>query len=156
MTLLEIQMSLYGRNLTDVLLTGFIDRNDDPLRFYALLQTVYFEFSDFLLDISTLGDSGRIRLELVASLRHNVELDDDMVFATTSIRQQILRDPDGQNVLAALRFWNVSEDAGIVVCSAARLDLANGQNIFVDPSNYFVIQLGGCELEETWASRKDR
>ncbi|WP_437778972.1 hypothetical protein [Sorangium sp. So ce1097] len=150
MMMSKIKVALSGARLTDVLVTGFIDKDDRPARFHALWRAVYFEFDNMLLKTAVAGDSGRIRLSLADEVSNEADLDDDMLPALSSVRLQVLRDPDGANVLATLRTWNTSHSPEWIECSAARLDLVNGQQIFVDPLNYFGIQLGGREQEEVW------
>ncbi|XYH97111.1 hypothetical protein ACMHYB_56630 [Sorangium sp. So ce1128] len=151
MMMSKIKGALSGARLTDVLVTGFIDNDERPARFHALWRVVYFEFDNMWLKMAVVGDSGRIRLSLVDEVSNEADLlDDDMLPALSSVRLQVLRDPDGSNVLATLRTWNTNQSPEWIECSAARLDLVNGQQIFVDPLNYFGIQLGGREQEEVW------
>ncbi|WP_437296365.1 hypothetical protein [Sorangium sp. So ce426] len=146
----KIKGALSGARLTDVLVTGFVDKNERPVRFHALWRAVYFEFDDVLLKMAVVGDSGRIRLFLADEVSNEADLNDDMLPALSSVRLQVLRDPDGSNVLATIRTWNTIQSSEWIECSAARLDLVNGQQIFIDPLNYFGIQLGGREQEEVW------
>lgn len=155
MTAQTIQTLLDGKELVDVLLTGFVEKHESPVRFYALLETLYLQCGGSLLRFGTVGDSGRMRIEVATAIEHTAALDDDMTPALTSIRQQMLRDPDGANVIAASKFWNPTDEVNSIVCSAASIDLANGQHIFVDPSNHFGIQVGGRELEESWSAARD-
>ena len=150
MRLSVIQSALRGTGLKDIIVTGFVEKDEQPVRFHALWRAVYFECDGMLLKMAVVGDSGRMRLSVVHTVCHEAELDDDMLPALSSIRLQALRDPDGSNALAAIRLWNMGESSEEVQCAAARLDLVNGQRIFVDPSNYFGIQLGGREQEEVW------
>jgi hypothetical protein len=150
MMMSKIKGALSGARLTDVLVTGFIDKDERPVRFHALWRVIYFEFDNVLLKMAVVGDSGRIRLFLVDEVSSEADLDDDMLPAFSSVRLQVLRDPDGSNVLATIRTWNTIQSSEWIECSAARIDLVDGQQIFVDPLNYFGIQLGGREQEEVW------
>jgi hypothetical protein len=150
MKLSDIQSALRGTDLKDIIVTGFVEKDERSLRFHALWRAVYFECDGVLLKMATVGDSGRMRLALVHSVCYEAELDDDMLPASSSVRLQVLRDPDGSNVLAAIRLWNMDQTSEEIQCAAARLDLLNGQRIFVDPSYYFGIRLGGHEQEEVW------
>ncbi|MCK6592077.1 MAG: hypothetical protein L6Q76_31375, partial [Polyangiaceae bacterium] len=150
MKLSDIQNRLSGTELKDIIVAGFVENNDRPIRFHALWRTVYFECSGILLRLDAIGDSGRMRLALVDSVFFDAELDDDMLPASSSIRLQVLRDPDGSNALLAIHIWNMVESSDEFQCAAARLDLLNGQRIFIDPSYYFGIRLGGHEQEEVW------
>jgi len=146
----DIRTALWGTELKDIIVTGFVENDEQSVRFHALWRAVYFECNGVLLKMATVGDSGRMRLALVHSVCCEAELDDDMLPASSSVRLQVLRDPDGSNVLTAIRLWNINESLEEIQCAAARLDLINGQRIFVDPSYYFGIRLGGREQEEVW------
>lgn len=148
--LTELETRLRGKGLSDILLVGFAEEDEVPVRFYSLLRSMYFEYDTVVLEMATLNDTGRMRLSFVEAPRHCAELDEGMVPAITSIRQQVLRDTESKNSIAALRLWEPSYPDGAVECAAARLDLANGQQIFVDPSYHFGIVLGGREQQEIW------
>ena len=155
MTRAEFEKILQGTRITNVILTGFVDRTDYPLQFYALLQTVYFDLGPRLLEVATIGDSGRAGLDVVQKIRHHAELDNEMNPAVSSIRQQVLDDPDGINLIRALNLWDFREASGQMSCSALRIELIGGQCIFVDPSNYFGIRIAGENLQELWSTRSD-
>ncbi len=145
----NLEARLRGKALTDVVLTGFVDQDDVPARFHSVLHFLYLELDTLLLEMATLGDSGRMRLTFV-DIPRSVATEEDMLPAVTSIRQLVLRDTESDNRIARLRLWDASEVDGELVCAAARLDLANGQSIFIDPSYYFGIVLGGREQQELW------
>ena len=152
MKLSGIQNRLRGTELKDIIVTGFVENDERWVRFHALWRTIYFECNGAFLKFDTVGDSGRMRLTLVDSVRFDADLDDDMLPASSSIRLQILRDPDGLNALLAIHIWNMVESSEEVQCAAACLDFLNGQRIFIDPSYYFGIRLGGHEQEEVWGT----
>jgi hypothetical protein len=143
-----------GTELKDIIVTGFIQSDERPVRFHALWRAIFFECDGIVLKITTIGDSGRMRLALVHSVCYEAELDDDMLPASSSLRLQVLRDPDGSNALSAIHIWNMDESSDEIKCAAARVDLLNGQRIFVDPSYYFGIRLGGHEQEEVWRENR--
>ena len=145
----NLETALKGRALTDVVLTGFVDQDDVPVQFHSVLRFLYFEFGTLLLEMATLGDSGRMQLTFV-DVPCSVATEEDMLPAVTSIRQQVLRDTESDNRIAMLRLWDASNVLGELVCAAARLDLVNGQTIFVDPSYHFGIVVGGREQQEIW------
>lgn len=147
----DIRSGLHGRRLEDVLLVGFVDPDEVPLRFVALPSDVYFQFDGVVLEFSTLGDTGRMRLSLVTAPRFRASLDEeDLRPAVTSIARQVLVETAGHDVLSRISLWAAFESGQSVECGAARLDLANGQRVFVDPSNYWGIRLGGREIEQAW------
>lgn len=150
MTLTDIQRVLSGAKLVDVVVTGFVEMDVVPVCFHALWHVVYFDFDGRILEVATIGDSGRIRLDVVEAPRHTAVLDEGMLPAFASIQRQALRDPDGANEVVEMRLWSMLEVSGSVQCDAVRFDLINGQQLFVDPSNYFGIRLGGHEQQRLW------
>jgi len=51
---------------------------------------------------------------------------------------------------AAIRLWNMDVRDGELVCGAMQLDLANGQQIFIDPTYHFGMRVGGSEQRAIW------
>jgi len=142
--------SLQGAAITDVHVAGFVQKDEHPIRFYALYRVVFVEFDRAMLRLSVLGDSGHLQLVSVDALRFDAELDDDMLPAVTSVGQMVLRDPDGTNALLAVQLWDLRGTANALQCAALRFDLVNGQKLFVDPSFHFGIRMGGQDHEDAW------
>jgi hypothetical protein len=153
MTIEELKRLIHGASLDDLLVPGYLDQDDAPVRFRALPLCLYVELGAVLLELATVETTGTLRLRAVQAIRRLPELDDDMVFAVASLRQQVLRDVDAENRIAALKLWR-AEDAddaeGGIGCGAAAFELENGQEIFIDPTNHFGIRVGGSELREAW------
>jgi len=95
--------------------------------------------------------TGTMRVSLVDQVNDSADLDDDMVPAVASLREQVLDDADGSNMLLELRLWNLVEDERGLRCAAAQLQLANGQQIFVDPTYHFGIRVGGARQRDIWS-----
>lgn len=146
----ELRNALQGSALNDVLLIGFVDQSVLPLRFHTMLQTIYFDFGSILLELQAVDTTGTMRVSFVSAVRHNFELEEGMVAAVTSVREQVLRDADGPNLLASVQLWRVNTVDGELRCSAAQFELANGQHIFVDPTYHFGIRMGGEEQKQLW------
>jgi hypothetical protein len=151
MTAADLESRLRGAGVSDVLLPGFIDEEAQPHRFRALPQEIYFECDSSLLKFEAIATTGTLRVSLVDSVSGSVELDDDMVPAVASLREQVLDDSDGSNLLLELRLWNLAEDEDGLRCAAAQLQLANGQQIFVDPTYHFGIRVGGALQRDIWS-----
>ena len=150
MKIAEVQAALRGKGVSDILITGFVDQDVTPVRFLPVLRSVYFECGLLLLKMEAIESAGMIQLSLTENVCLETERDEEMLVAVTSLGEQRLRDPDGDNQLSALRLWSASEMDGNLCCAAARLDLVNGQKIFVDPTYYFGLRLGGLEQEQIW------
>jgi hypothetical protein len=149
MKVTELRSAVFGSCLNDIYFAGFVDPSERPLRFYALYRAVFVECGSVLLKFEVVADTGRMRVTRAEHVSCQ-NLDDDLEPAATSVRQVILDDPDGGNHLRRLLLWGVNDHAVGIECSAARFDLMNGQQIFVDPTYHFGIRLGGAQQQTVW------
>jgi hypothetical protein len=150
MTTNELENVLRGTRVDDVLLDGFMDQDEVPVRFRALRDSLYFELGSVYLHFKAIDSEGAMSIAIVDAMGEHPALDEDMVHAVSSMREQVLQDADGSNEVKALRLWGPAEVAGELRCRAAQLELGNGQQIFVDPSYHFGMRIGGGEQRETW------
>lgn len=150
MTIAELQSRLRGAAVTDVMVAGFIDRAETPLRFRPVLQNIYVTCREVILEMGVVRTTGAMQLSLSHGINFKLELEDGMLPVSMSLRELVLADPDGANELVAIHLWSPKEDSAGLRCLAARIDLANGQEIFVDPTYHFGIRLGGREQQATW------
>ena len=145
MTLTELERALRGAALGDVLVGGFIERDERTARFYPQFSAVYFEVSGRLVEFRTVETTGRMRIAFVDSVQ--VEGLDDELPAETSLSELMLDNSTGATPLVTLTLWG-AEDG--VECHAAEFELANGQRLFVDPTYHFGIRLGGAVQKRVW------
>lgn len=150
MKIAHLTQIIDGGRIDDVLLPGFVDKEELPLRFHASLSSYYFDCGGTFLRFSAIGYSGRGLLTVVPEITCDLDLDDDLVFASTSIKQLVLRDPDGSNHIERISLWNSHDGPSGIECSAMRLDLVNQQALFLDPSYHYGIRVGGPEQEQIW------
>jgi len=146
----ELEAKLMRGVFSDMFIPGFLDQDETPVRFCALRTTLYIESGDSLIELRAVGTTGTMALTWASSVGTSSDLDEDMLAAATSIRQQILNDADGRNELSAIRLWNMDVRDGELVCGAMQLDLANGQQIFIDPTYHFGMRVGGSEQRAIW------
>jgi hypothetical protein len=142
---------LIGRSLDDVLVAGFVEKESQPLRFCADYRSLYFDCGGLFVEASVVRSEGVLTLAIVSEPGPGQYDDDDMVVAISSIRDVVLFDPNGSNLLTSIHLWNVQEDAAGIASAALRLDLSNNQQIFIDPSYYFGMRIGGAEQERIWS-----
>ena len=150
MMLVELQLKLNGAGISDILLPGFLDQDENPARFRTLSQAVYFECNSLYLRMAAIATTGSMRISIENRIEIPDQIDEDMTAAVTSLREQCLDDADGRNDLSLIRFWDIVDDANGLRCAAAQLDLVNGQQIFVDPTYHFGIRIGGSLQRESW------
>ncbi|MCX5743100.1 MAG: hypothetical protein NT062_11470 [Proteobacteria bacterium] len=133
-----------------MLVAGFVDPTERPLRFHAMYRSVFLECGGTLLSFGVLADTGRMQIASIRSVHVVVELDDDLQPASTSIRETVLEDPDGSNRIRTIQLWDTEGGPDGIECAAARLDLENGQIVFIDPTYHFGIRIGGIHQQDSW------
>ncbi len=138
--------SLLRASLDDILVGGFVDTSEEPVRFWPLFRYIFIRSETNLVGLTSVQGAARARIELLNSMSFAATLDDDMRPAFSSLGELILRDADGSNLITGIQVWDGSE----ADCSAVRLDLENGQSIFFDPSYHFGFRVGGAEQEAIW------
>jgi len=151
MNMSNIGLALASVDIDDIRVPGFIDVSEKPARFYPLFRAIYFECQGTLIRFGAIGDSGRMLVAQAETITVDVELDEEMLPACSSLREMVLRDPDGPNKVAAVHLWDGRDTTGGLECAAVRFDIMNGQQIFLDPSYYFGIRLGGSEQQSIWS-----
>jgi len=150
MTLANLEEALRGSTLDDILQAGFIDQGHAPPQFRALRTAVYLEFSSTTVEFQAVDSTGTMAIACVQSVQASAELDDDMLPATASRRDDVLDDSAGSNEVTSLRLWGVVEEHGLIRCGAAQIELANGQVVFLDPTYHFGIRVGGEAQKALW------
>jgi hypothetical protein len=139
---------LKGTRITDILFPGFVEKDSFPKKFHTLHSVLYLEFGKVMLKLSVLGYTGRLRIEVAERIEVDEELDDSFTPAFSSFSQLILRDPDGK--IGFLLSTCLGDQTLCHISRSQQFDLANGQQIFIDPTYHFGIRIGGSEHEAIW------
>lgn len=139
-----------NNNIEDIYLTGFIDIEDGVAQFYHDLRFVYFEINTKYIEFESINQFSKLKLKVVDSVKYNFEIDEDMMRAKSSVSEIILSDTMANgNDIDNIIFYNL-EDQEELLCDAIEIKLVNGQVIFLDPSYYFGINIGGKEQKQMW------
>ena|SRR5215208_6439421 len=146
----ELVTTLKGTALSDILIPGFLDQEETPVRFRALPDAVYLDCEGTLIELQTVRTTGTMRIALAEAVRAHPDLEEEMPPAVASLGQQLLNDTENSHPLTAIRLWNVRGSEADLTCEALQLDLANGQQVFIDPTYHFGIRIGGTEQREIW------
>lgn len=141
---------LKSHSITDIYLTGFIDIENGTAQFYHDLRFLYFEISPLYIEFESISQFSRLKIKIKDSVEHNFKIDKDMIKAQSSVSEIILNDTmsNGNNINSIV-FYNLEEQEEIT-CDAIELNLGNGQMIFLDPSYYFGINIGGTRQKQIW------
>lgn len=139
-----------NNNIEDIYLTGFVDIEDGIAQFYHDLRFVYFEINSKYIEFESINQLSKLRLKIVDSVKYNFEVDEDMMSAKSSVSEIILRDTMANgNDIDNIIFYNLDKQEDLI-CDAVEIKLVNGQVIFLDPSYYFGINMGGNEQKQMW------
>lgn len=139
-----------GHNIEDIYLTGFIDIDDGIAQFCHDLRFVYFEINSKYIKFESINQFSKLKLKIVDSIEYDFEIDEDMIRAKSSVSEIVLNDTMANgNDIDNIIFYNL-EGQEEIICDAVEIKLVNGQVIFLDPSYYFGINIGGKEQKQLW------
>lgn len=133
-----------NNDIEDVYLTGFVDIEDGIAQFYHDLRFIYFEIHSKFIEFESINQYSKLRIKIVNAVNHNFEIDEDMMKGKSSVSEIILTQ-DGAigNCIDIIKFYNLEEKEEVLICDAIEIKLKNEQVIFLDPSFYFGINIGG-------------
>lgn len=147
----DLQTTLLGKPLDDIIVPGFFESGASPMQFHANYRILYFDLGGVFLRASVIRDEGEVLLTLVDKPGPDAYPDDeDLVPAISSIREVALTNPNAGNEVSSIHLWNARDTESGVACAAVRFDMTSGQRLFVDPSYFFGIRLGGLQQEKIW------
>src|SRR4051794_32737946 len=107
MTFAELRALIEGAGIEDVIVPGFVDPTEKPLRFYALYRAVFIECGGSLLQFSSIGDTARMLVSKVESLTCYADVageEWDPAFA--SVKTTVMDDPAGTTRISTMHFWS--------------------------------------------------
>lgn len=137
-------------NIEDIYLTGFVDIEDGIAQFHHDLRFIYFEINSKYIEFESINQFSKLKIKIVDSVEHNFEIDEDMIKAKSSVSEIILNDTMANgNDIDNIVFYNLEEQEELI-CDAIEINLINGQVIFLDPSYYFGINVGGKGQKRMW------
>ena len=142
--------NLKDKEITDVLLVGFVDNEDGIYEFCPHLNYMYFELESKYIKLEQVYQWPLLRFDIVDSIDFEYEVDEDMARAKSSIAEIVLDDTMalGNNIKEVV-FYEL--DRKQLICAAMELILANGQIIFIDPSYFWGMHVGGEKQKRIWA-----
>lgn len=149
---------LLGTTLRDVIVEGYVDREDGVLRFANLGRRVQLAFGDRWLVCTEVPHDGRMLLALHEAFTPPADprlVDEDLSDACASILASVLWSQPAEPSLVAMRAHRpLFDEAGeLVGCDALRMELSTGEIVFVDPSHVGGIRVGDERDEERWRER---
>ena len=138
-------------SLEDIYLTGFVDIEDGIAAFYPDMRYLYFLLGDEFIEFQSVEQSSKMKIIITDSVMHKFEIDEDMMPAKASINETILVDTLADNRIREFFLFNISSSCEKeIICDAVQLNLVSEQQIFLDPTFYYGIGLGGIVQKKWW------
>jgi hypothetical protein len=151
--MLEELVDIFKRDsIQDIYLLGFVDIDDGVAEFCPDARYYYFEVGEKYIELESINQYSKLSVKIVDSIRYQFEIDEDMLPCKTSVSQIILTDSmSAKNTVRSfvINGMELNENKQIV-CNSLQLNLSNGQELFIDPSFYYGINIGGAEQRKFW------
>jgi hypothetical protein len=126
-------------HFTDLLVEGFIDETELPLRFHAMLSHWYLKFEDVCLRCALIGQADRLSIGFVDRVALSFDMDEDDKFGVSSVYEMCLpyTGPSHTNYVTSLKLIAENEvylENGILRCAEFQLGILG--TIFMEPTIY--------------------
>lgn len=150
--MLEKLTDIFKNNsVQDIYLVGFVDIEDGAAKFYPDMRLYYFEVGEHCIEFESIDQYSKLSVSIVDSIRYKFEYDEDMLPCKTSVRQIIFTDSmSAKNTVKSIIIYGMELNKEQLICDSIQLNLNNGQELFIDPSFYFGINIGGAEQRKFW------
>ena len=139
-------------SIQDIYLVGFVDIEDGIANFYPDMRFYYFEVGEQFLELESMDQYSKLSVNIVDSIRYKFEIDEDMQPCKTSVNQIVLTDSmSTKNTVKSIIIYGLEvSNREQIICDSIQLNLNNGQELFIDPSFYFGINISGAEQRMFW------
>lgn len=137
--------------LDDIFLSGFVDIENGIAEFYPEMHYIYFMFGKKFIEFESVEQSSKLKIMITDEVMHRFEIDEDMIPAKASVDETLLMDTLADNRVKEMLLYNISSASELsLTCDAVQINLFSGQKIFLDPTFYYGIGIGGSEQREWW------
>lgn len=145
-----------GRWIAAARRRGVVTAEGAGLHYSPERDRLYLLIDDATVELTGLRQGEAVRVVLVDAIGPPDAQDPDARPAQEDVTDWVLgHDYDGDRV-TALTLYAPWVEAGALCCEALRLTLARGRVIFVDPTYYWGLCLGGAEQRAIWLDNRWR
>lgn len=139
-------------NLVDIFLCGVVDFENSLAEFTPILTYIFFVFETEIIKFESIEQHSKLKIKYVDAVtcEFDFELEEDMYPARTSISEIVLTDTLAENTVNYIQIYGESIINNELICYAISFKLNCGQEIFLDPSYIFGINIGGQEQKNAW------
>ncbi|WP_326672119.1 MULTISPECIES: hypothetical protein [unclassified Streptomyces] len=151
------EKALRDHAVRDVLLPGYLDRDDDVPEFRPQPLVVWLRLDEGLLRFESVGQFDRLSTSVVDGIDWSgidlfTDAEDEVIVA--SCGEQHFGDGRDRLHCTRLRVYR-APGAGPDVCTCLALDFEGGTTLFLDPTWTFGIRAGNAADEQRWLELYD-
>ena len=137
-------------NISDILLSGVVDIENGIAEFTPMLTYMFFEFDTKIIKFESIEQSSKLKIEYVNSITYDFEVEEDMYPAKSSINEIVMTDTMAENIVKSVEIYGGVSRNNELICDAVCFKLNCGQQLFLDPTYFFGINIGGNEQKKAW------
>lgn len=137
-------------NISDILLSGVVDIENGIAEFTPMLTYMFFEFDTKIIKFESIEQSSKLKIEYVDSITYDFEVEEDMYPAKSSINEIVMTDTMAENTVKSVEIYGGVSRNNELICDAVCFKLNCGQQLFLDPTYFFGINIGGNEQKKAW------
>ena len=127
-----------GKSLTDLILVGSIEIDSDDVETTINTEYLYLEFDDSLFLFSSIEEMSELNVTEKDEIDFSYEIDEDDRYFSTSIRNLYLVDTISDIAVKEVNEYRLDDKL-----KGVEIILENNQMLFIDPTYYTGIKLGG-------------
>ncbi|MGF1487523.1 MAG: hypothetical protein ACFBSE_10580 [Prochloraceae cyanobacterium] len=138
-------------NISDILLSGVVDIENGIAEFTPMLTYMFFQFDTKIIKFESIEQYSKLKIEYIDSVTYDFEIEEDMYPAKSSIIEIIMTDTMADNSINSIEIYGYfSENNKVLICDAICFKLNCGQELFLDPTYFFGINVGSNEQKKAW------
>ena len=143
--------NIKGRKLTNIILTGDVDTEDEIIDFLSDLTLLAFQFDDKYLIFEAIEQYSRISITESSELIFHEIPEEGLRKAHISLMNLLVINGELSDLTVdRMILYDIDPDRDSAVCEAVKIILSNGQNFFLDPCNFWGFTMGSELMEKNW------
>ena len=139
-----------GKSILDIITVGSVDIESNPSDICTNNMLLYLEFPEGLLLFSSIVQMSELGITQEESIKFDYEIDEDDLYSKMSISNFILRDTISDVCIVKIIEYLVDGKL-----KAIEFNLKNNQMLFIDPTYYTGIKLGGEDIKSGFFENHD-
>lgn len=137
-------------NISDILLSGVVDIENGIAEFTPMLTYMFFEFDTKIIKFESIEQFSKLKIKYVDRITYDFEIEEDMYPAKSSINEIVMTDTMAENTVKSVEIYGGVSRNNELICDAVCFKLNCVQELFLDPTYFFGINIGGNEQKKAW------